>query len=531
MPRFEESRAAAAVLILTSFGVGFPSAATLAQEVNRVPVVVDYVGVEGVYLPIGTDQGAQVGDSLRVFAADTATTPLGILLFTAASRSRSVATMLEPAFELQRGDSLYVSLPTAEVTAGAPNRPGIETAQAAGEPSRQASTEGGPRVSGRVTLEVDARQTRVSWEGADLFGRTTRTFATPVSNVSLRVADLPGGFRLEMNARGSYRYSDGVAIKPERSVRVYNLSAVKVFERAPVEVRLGRFYNSYETYSGYWDGALVRVGRRTGPGIGVVAGFDPNRGDERPSGDVRKVTGFADFSARGASWRYDTDISVHFLRPAADSLPDRRFAAWTQQGSVGRMAFSQRLRLDRDESGSWSLAQLRLRTGVSLVGGLRLNLAYGRSRPGLFRGSLLQLSPEREEMTAGFSVFGGASSLMFDAGSSQWADKERGFALSGSASTRVGSVQLFLSGRRWSRAGMTSLAAAPSIGFGGGWLATRLGSQFYRTRGMQTLTSQAGTVELTATPSAGLWITLRAEQQWSRALDGTRIRLTVGRSF
>ena len=224
---------AAALVVWLSLVAGGDAAQ--AQEVPRVPVTVDYVGVEGVYLTIGTEQGAQLGDTLTVYASDGDPTPLGILVLTAAARARSVATMLEPAFDLAQGDEIFI--PLAPVAATEP----VAQAVVAAAPAAAAApgTEGGgPTMSGRISFDVDARETRTSWEG-DLFGTTRRRFATPVTNLSLRVGELPGGLRLEMNVRAAYRYSDVVSISPERSIRIYNVTAIKTFDNAPLEFRLG----------------------------------------------------------------------------------------------------------------------------------------------------------------------------------------------------------------------------------------------------------------------------------------------------
>ena len=44
---------------------------------------------------------------------------------------------------------------------------------------------------------------------------------------------------------------------------------------------------------------------------------------------VAKLTAFADYAYRGANWRYDTDMSVHALRPEAGE--DRLYAGWSQR--------------------------------------------------------------------------------------------------------------------------------------------------------------------------------------------------------
>ncbi|MDH3208735.1 MAG: hypothetical protein OEO79_19210 [Gemmatimonadota bacterium] len=528
MMRFGGRRTVVGALVGSVF-LALSAGAAAAQEVPRVPVLVDYVGVEGVYLTVGTEQGAQAGDTLTVYASDTDLTPLGILVLTAAARVRSVATMVGPSFDLASGDEIFIPLAPVVVAAEPTDQPTVP-AVVVTQAERTTET-GGPSMSGRISFNVDARETRTSWEG-DLFGTTRRRFATPVTSLSLRIADLPGGVRVETNVRASYRYSDGVAIQPERSVRIYNVTAIKTFENAPLEFRLGRFYNPYEPYSAYWDGALMRVGGRSGPGIGIVAGFEPQRGNEGFSQDVSKITGFADFSARGGSWSYTTDMSFHVVRSDVAGLFDQTFAGWSQQLSLGRITFNQRLRMDREEGTTkWSLAQLRVRAGLAITGPLRLNVAYSRMRPGLFRGLLPVLSPERQEITAGFSIFEGRRSLMFDVGTTQWADEARGLSFSGSASAYLGPLQIYASGRHWSRTGMSTIAAAPGVGFAWGWLATRLGYQRYQTKSTETFTSQSGTIDFTATPTGAFWITLGGEQQWGSTFEGTRLRFSVGKSF
>jgi hypothetical protein len=521
------SRLSAAV-VLTGLAAVLATAAD-AQQAPRQGVSVDYVGVEGIYLPVGNAEGAQVGDTLSVFASDTASVPMGQVYLSAASRSRSVAQPID-GITLARGELIWLELvPPVEAAAQAVAAP--TAASVGATPRTSATTVGGPRLSGRIGLDLDARETRTSFEGVDLFGTTRRRYATPVSTLNFRLSDLPGGFTVESNIRASYRYSDGVPIDPETSVRVYNLSVSKEFESAPVQIRLGRFYNPYETYSTYWDGALLRVGNR-GVGIGAVAGFDPERTDEAPSTNVTKITGFADVSQRFGAIRYDADVSYHILQSKLDSVPDHSFAGWTQRISIGRFDVNQRLRMDRDDaSGTWSLAQVRVRGGFLIGSSFRLRGGFGRTRPGVLRGEPADSSLERDEITGGFSVFGSTSTLGIDFGSSNWADEGRGLTVSGNANTRLGGLRLYASGSRWWRGDQTSLSVAPGFGFQAGWLTTRLGYQLYRTQGTATLMSHAGSIELSATPTARLFISVRGEQQWGSNFKGTRIRLSLGRSF
>ena len=81
----------------------FLAAPLWAQEPpDPVPVVVDYVGSEGIYLSIGLEHGVQVGDTLIVLRGqDPGAEVLGPLIVTTASRRRSVAMLLDSGLQHQ----------------------------------------------------------------------------------------------------------------------------------------------------------------------------------------------------------------------------------------------------------------------------------------------------------------------------------------------------------------------------------------------------------------------------------------------
>ena len=526
-----------AVWVALILALAFASGAA-GQEARRVTATIDYVGVEGVYLAVGTDVGVQAGDTLHVYASEGETESLGRVVVSAASRRRSVVSVVGSDLTLEAGGSVWLAVRRAGAAAAlAVAAPGVAAgavataegpAAAAPVEVRRRST--APRVTGRISLDLDGRETRTSWEG-DLFGTTTRRFATPTSALSLTVRELPGGFQVETSLRASYRYSDFTTIQPTTSVRLYSLSAVKRFDSFPLELRMGRFYNPYESYSAYWDGAMMRLGGRTGFGIGGAAGYEPVRANERFSNDLFKFTGFTDFAARGRGWRYDTDVSVHMVRPGQDTLSERTFAGWSQSLTVGRVSLNQRVRADQDtESGEWSLTQIRLRGGFRLAGPFRLNGGFNRIQPGVIRGLSPLLSPEREEVTGGIGAFGTNGSFSVDVGSTKW-NGETGLSLAAAFSRRIGGALFSVSGRRWSRSDMTSLSAAPGVSFDLGPVETRLGYQFYETESFTRLRSQSGDIALTTRVGDKLSITLRGQQQWGSNFGGTRLGLRLWRSF
>lgn len=385
-------------------------------------------------------------------------------------------------------------------------------------------------------MDFDARETRTSWTG-DLFGETRRTFATPTTRLSLVATELPGGFTVRTNLRASYRYDELRSGPPPVSIRAYELSASKAFEALPLVLILGRFANPYERYSAYWDGVLIRVGRQSGLGVGAAAGFEPALHNERVSGALPKVTGFADYSARGAGWRYETDVSVHFVRPTDGA--DRSHAGWSQRVSLGPLDLTQRLRVDGGLDGrSWSVGDIRVRAGLGVGGPLRVRGTYGRSRamPALantvFGVGDPPLGPVREEETVGLDLLGGRASASIDAGRTRRDGASAGFSLSGNAGLRIGGGGISIAGQRWSRSSAESLSLAPSIDGSVAGMDWRTGYRYYRTEvGLGAVVSHAVEAQVGFEVANAIHLRVRAERQWGPNLAGTGLHLGVWRSF
>lgn len=513
------------------------SPAVLAQDAlpERVAVTIDYVSVDGLYFPIGADQGVTRGDTVSVFRDATAREPMGRLVFTSVTRRRSVAQPVDPSLRLDRGAVVYIPLAPAEALAGASGAAAARPAPATLPTAPARGIDSGPRVSGRLAMDLDLRETHTSWTG-DLSGDTRRRFATPTTRLSFNVSELPGGMSARVSLRASYRYDELGFGPPPMSVRAYELSATKRFDVVPVEITLGRFSDPYESYSAYWDGALLRVGGRTGPGLGVVAGFEPSLYNEGVSTAVPKVTGFVDYAVRGSGWRYDTDASVHLVRPGdVDRLS---YLGWSQRLSLGPLSFNQRLRVDGGLDGrSWSLGELRLRTSLEVTGPLRVRGTYGRSRwAGYPPSGLLDLAglqaPDREEILAGVDLHGPRARVSVDGGLTRQDGFDDGLSLSGRGSLRLGGAQLLLSGQRWTRGDARSLGVAPGLSLGAGSMRWRIGYRFYRTEATYgNLSSHAAQAQVDAELSRSLRVTLQGERQWGRNLSGTGLRLGVWRSF
>ncbi len=516
-------------LALTVAG-GMAPTAGVAQEPARTAVTVDYVGVEGVYLPAGAADGLSQGDTLVAFAAEVGDEVLARLAVVSVSRRRSVVALLTGGRPLQRGTTLYLELDAAET--GPPEvsteaRPAAVPAPASAPRPRAASS--GPRISGRVGLDMDGRESRTSWDG-DLFGETRRRYASSVARLGLRASGLPGDVIVRANVRAAHRYTEGATLIPTWSVRAYELSAAKRFEGALLDLQVGRFQNPYERFSAYWDGLLLRVGGRSF-GVGVVGGLEPSRADEGFSTELPKATAFADVRLGRGAWRYASDVSWHWLRD--DPSYRRTFLGWDQSVRVGPLAFDSDVRVDRPfDASARAIGRLRARGAVDVPGGLTVHATFARRRRGL-PGDTASAEPDvREERGLGLSVRHRDGAASLDGGWMRWAEEDPGYYASASVSQRVGPVWLRGGGRFWKREDLRSLSLSPGASGRVGPVDITLSYRLYRTE-RATLASSTHSVDARGAFAIleGLRVTLGAQQQWGAHLSGTRLHLGFWRAF
>jgi len=522
-----------AVGLIAAFSGRAPTEAQVAPT-HRIAVSLDYVGVDGLYLGVGSEQGAAVGDTLTFFADSLDTQALAHVRLTSVTRRRSVGELVTARAAPAAGRTFFVELPVPAPSAG----PTVED-PAPGRGSREPSPAARPRevarLTGRLSVDVDARETRTSWSG-DLFGETVRRFVTPTTRLSIAANGLPGGFSLRANLRGSYRYDDLGRGPAPLSVRAYELAAVSAFEKLPVQLILGRFANPYETYSGYWDGILVRVGRESGLGLGTVAGYEPHLQDEGFSQALPKLTAFVDYSARGGDWRYDADVSVHFARPGtAFAL---RHTGWTQRLSVAGLDVVQRIRMVHD-GGRWHVGEARLRGSLDVGGRLRVLGSYGRAAymtqlDAASRGGVSAAPSEvtREEATLGVALDGRRVAVTAEVGGARRGAEAPGLSVAGTTHITWGAHRVGLAARRWSRSGVEVLSLTPALDVRLGGLQVRTAYRFYTTRTTtSSLSTNAMSADVGFVLARELHLTLGAERQWGENLAGSRVHAGVWRAF
>jgi hypothetical protein len=379
-----------------------------------------------------------------------------------------------------------------------------------------------------VGIDLDLTRTVTHWEGGE---DVERSYATPVVRLSAVVSQIPGNFTFRVNARGSYRYSDHSVFSAPGSARVYSLSVEKSFERVPLMIQLGRFGSRFESYSGYWDGLMVRVGKPSF-GIGAAAGFDPRYSNERISTDIPKMSGWLDFSRRGSSWRYGTDLSVHHMTPR-NGLSDRTWAGWSQDLRVGAVSLYQRLQVDRSAAeGTWTVSRLQAGFSASLTRAFTVRGHYSAQEPySIWREGDDPFLPRRDRASLGVSIAGGAGSFSVDVGGHRTYEEDWGPSASASfglSPSLLGGWGLIGSGSYWARDDGTAFSVSPGLTRALGRARLRAMYHFYHTD-LTRLSMQTHGLDLVldAPLAGGLRSSIRFMGQIGTFTRSGRLRLTL----
>lgn len=489
---------------------------------SRVRVTVDYTTTNTVYLSAGEKQG--------LFAADTVSAhqdTLGgrgyRLVILSSSRARSVATVADSTFQPKRGDILFVSIGAAALRRmqaaadSATVRIKAADQPAAPATSMAARRNEGVRASGRIGLEASGIYTSSRY-GTGESQTSDRTWVTPTARLRLRLDDLPGGMRFSTNMRATYL--SGSTARPDATiVQVYQASLEADIRPANLHVQIGRFYNSYESHSGYWDGVLMRVGGQ-GMGAGVILGYSPTYANQGWSSGSPKFSAFMDAHTRSGKWRYDVDISAHQQSNVFLLGEQREFLGFSQSIGYGRTWLTQRVQVGRT-AGQLELWQAQLTGSAAIAGPLSVNARYTTERNDLFMHNTAALG-RRTRWSAGAVLAGRAGFASVDAGRIDSGDGVSASSASGNFFLpRLFSVAGFgFSGSMTREADFTSTYLAPFVERTRGRFRVRAGGTYYRTDfGGTAFEQKGGEFALTLPVGARTELGINAS-----AADGSNIR-------
>jgi len=450
----------------------------LEAQQGRIPASVDYLAGGDIYLGIGSDQGIAANDTL-VVSGSVDGDPLGRFVVVSATATRAVVGFLGTPFPVTRGTTLYVTVASAR------RAPVAAAAQPApvGPPARRPAAGPGPSVHGRLGVQADAFESTTLWQSNQVES-VTRRFATPSVSLRAVVADLPGGFSLATNLRGVYRYSEPDLIDPTATAHVYEASITKTFKGAPVIIQAGRFNNRYSSFSGFWDGVLLRVGGR-GLGVGLVTGFEPDRGDASFSTDFLKGGAFATYEAGTGPVHYATSLSANQVRPsAALGLPDHTYGTWSQYLRVGRFRLGNDIQVDRDpEQASWAISRLNANVSIPLVPGLEVHGRVSMFQPYQIWLTSNVMPFRRDQANVGLFLFGRAGGAGADFTVSRLAGGVNSYTYSASLSllrTPILGLDWSASGSYWMQTDFQTLFATGGLARSFGRAQARASYQLYR---------------------------------------------------
>jgi len=313
---------------------------------------------------------------------------------------------------------------------------------------------------------------------------------------------------------------------------VYSASVEKRFTDLPLHIRGGRFYNRYESYSGYWDGAMLRVGGRRA-GVGVVAGFQPDRWNQGLTTDLPKLSAFADFSARGDGVSYAGDVSAHRVQPQ-NGLPDHTFVGLSQRVRFDRFRFSQDLQVDRNpEGGGWEVTRLYLNGSVRVSDRVDLRASLARRRTYRLWDSVSVIDFARDRLTFGLNVRAGPATLGGDAAAIRSEDGQVGPALTARVFVPgVGPLGFTASASYWKGEDYEVVSVLPGFAFTLGRARIDAGYRYYRSdydSGGLLTHSVRGGVSLGL--SRGFRYRLTALTQWGDGLRSNRVYSGISKSF
>lgn len=450
--------------------------AASAQQ-SGLAVLVDQIAGENVYIRAGTEDGIAVSDTLFVYDA-SGERFLGALFVLSATRTRAVLTFTDGPFLLTRGTTVLLAFEGAAAAADS-----VRSVQPPGRFDRASQASGyAPQVSGRLALQFNAVETTSRWLSNEEAAVAQR-FGTPVLALRMAVTHLPGDVEFTTNLRGAYRYSSHDLVDPPQSLRIYQLGLTKSFARVPLQFQIGRFYNRFETYSGYWDGLLLHYGER-GLGFGVAAGFEPERANEAFSTAVPKYAAFVDFNHVGASVDYYTDVSFHRLR-LSSGAGDRTSLGWSQRLTVGRTRLASDLQVDRNgATDTWTISRLQTSGSVRITGRFSLRGRYVTDEPSWLLDTMGFPSFRRHQGSAGISYWGRGGSFRADVTANRVADRRLTYTFSSSfrlRDTPVFGLGFQGSGSYWTAESARAINVVGGLDRRFGTVQTHASYQLYRT--------------------------------------------------
>jgi len=360
-----------------------------AQQQTTQTARVEQIAGNTIYFNIGSDQGINKSDTLFIYHNKSY---LGSLIVISAASRLSSAKFADQPFSLTRGENVQIKKlnsgekPVAESQTAGTNNSQQEAASPEQPVANQTQTtttsepEIKPYLTGGVQFgsNVFHSSTKTSPVGNEV---VRRTFIMSYTGIHTQIRRLPNQLSLQMNMQWNYRYANQQTISPTSAFRIYQFQVNKKFGKSPVHLSLGRFYNYYEPFSGFWDGAMLRIGSDQF-GAGLISGFEPVRSDEGFSSTLPKSSFFTYYAFRGNHIYSESEISLNGVFPQTNGWNNHFYAGWHQQFRYKGSSLMSNIQVDQNPfTKKYLFSQIDLRTNINLNQHFSLHAIYNRRRP------------------------------------------------------------------------------------------------------------------------------------------------------
>ncbi|HEV2292192.1 MAG TPA: hypothetical protein VGR60_10195, partial [Gemmatimonadales bacterium] len=386
----------------------------------------------------------------------------GPLLVVTSTASRSVVAFVGAPYSLTRGDTLALVLHHSALAVAAAPRPSVEAPLPGAAAPPAARRRSALRSDGSLSLDLDLMQTRTTGLGVAP-EQVTRNFTTPSIGLRYRLQGMPGGWELSTSIRATQRSSTGGVVDPATLVQVYEAAVVRRTRTS--EVRLGRFFDPYESFSGYWDGVMLHRGTDA-LGVGVLAGFEPDRGNGGFQSTDPKVGAVLHARTGGAGVRYRSALSVNLVFPSGAGST-HAIVGVTQGIQLRAFTVSGDLQVDRNPvTTHWVVTRLLGRMSTRLGQSGTIYAGYAIRQPYVDWTVVTVIPYRRDQVNAGFTLWSANGGVSADVSSSQQEGSATQWAYTASGSWRSRTLTATgagLSTTYWTDHASSGLLFSPSL--------------------------------------------------------------------
>jgi len=257
-----------------------------------------------------------------------------------------------------------------------------------------------PIISGRYMIGLNAMGSRTQWN-EHIKDAVYRFSAEPSASYVLRASRLPGNWDVSINSRLDYRYNSRMSLTPATQLRLYEFQAEKKFTAIPLRLQLGRFYNRYDSFSGFWDGLLLETGNSF-YGAGLIAGSEPVRSSEFSSINQPKVSAFTHLKWNVGEFKSNSEISLTQVKSSFGSV--HRYAGFQQYFNWNKTRVSISGQIDKNTMGSnWRFSNFSTTIRQTIFSKIDLSARYSRREP-LRIWQPIVFGTANEQIGAGFTV-------------------------------------------------------------------------------------------------------------------------------